>query len=347
MKLKIIIVILLINLLFGFVKAQDIHFSQYNTSPLTLNPALTGFYNGDYRLTLNYRSQWGSIGDPYRTLAASFEISVFKGKLKNDYLGIGISFFNDKSGEIELGTNQIALSAAYRKTLGGAVRKKHALLLGVQTALITQKLNPEKLIFDSQYNGITPDPSAPSGENISSNSNAGFDLNVGLLYHVAPNNSFNFFAGGAYHHILQPGISFLANSDYKLQPKYTGHLGAKINLNRIMNLLPSAAFFQQGKARQISAGTYLQFILNDNDWESLTAFSLGAWTRVASPKPDAVIIGARMDYWNFVLSMSYDVNISSLTAVSNSRGAYEISLIYVGQITTRGQRSFTIPCPQL
>src|SRR5688500_8005409 len=126
------------------LSAQDIHFSQYNTSPLTLNPALTGFYTGDYRITFNYRSQWGSFTDPYRTLAASFEVSAFKGKLKNDHLGIGLSFSNDKSGEIELGTNYITLSAAYRKTLGYAVRKKHALLLGVQTVFLKQNLNSEK-----------------------------------------------------------------------------------------------------------------------------------------------------------------------------------------------------------
>jgi len=121
----------------------------------------------------------------------------------------------------------------------------------------------------------------------------------------------------------------------------------QIELNRLMNLLPSAVYYQQGRARQINAGTYLQFILDDDNWETLTAFSIGAWTRVAEPLPDAVIIGARMDYWNFVLSMSYDVNISDLRTASESRGAYEIAIIYIGRIITRGQRNLTMPCPQL
>ena len=40
--------------------AQDPHFTQYFTSPLTLNPALTGLVQGDLRFAANYRQQWAS-----------------------------------------------------------------------------------------------------------------------------------------------------------------------------------------------------------------------------------------------------------------------------------------------
>jgi len=325
--------------------AQDIHFSQFNSSPLLLNPALTGFYSGDYRIAGTFRSQWGSIGDSYRTIATSFEMSAFKGKLKHDYLGAGIQFFNDKAGEIELGTNHLALSAAYRKGLG--LHKKQALTLGIQAAIIKQKLNIDKLIFDNQYNGVVADPSAASGESVSSSSNLAVDLNAGILFHTAPREAFNFYMGAACYHILEPKISFLSGSDYRLSPKYVGHLGAKIEMSRLLNLLPSAVYLMQGRAWQVNAGTYLQFVLNDDDYEALTAFSLGAWARVATPLPDAVIIGARMDYWNFVLNINYDLNISDLRTITQSRGAYELSVIYIGTFVTRGQRRLMIPCPQL
>ncbi len=310
-----------------------------------LNPALTGFYSGDYRIAGTLRSQWGSFGDSYRTIAASVEVSTLKGRLENDYLGVGIQFYNDKAGEIEMGTNYLALSTAYRKTLG--YFKKQALMFGVQATMMKQKLNADKVIFDSQYNGITPDPDMPSGESISGGSNVAVDLNAGLLYHVVPNKAFNFYIGGAYYHLLEPKISFLANSDYRMSAKYAGHLGAMIEISRLLNLLPSAAFFMQGRAWQVNAGTYLQFVLNNDNYEALTAFSLGAWTRVATPLPDAVIIGARMDYQNVVVTLTYDVNISELMKVTKSRGAYEISIIYIGKFVTRGQRRMMMPCPQL
>ncbi len=346
LNVRLFIIIQLALSAFNFnAGAQDIHFSQYNSSPLTLNPALTGFYSGDYRFTFNYRSQWGSFTDSYRTLAGSFELTTMKSRMKDDYLGIGIQFFNDKAGEVELSTNMVALSAAYRKALG--YRKRNALILGVQTGLLKQRINTGNLIFDSQYNGITADPNQPSGESITGASNPAFDLNVGLLFHSAPSRSFNFYLGGAYFHLLEPGISFITGSDYKLSAKYVAHGGAKIELSDLLNLLPSAMFVKQGGAWQVNAGTYLQFVLNDDDWEDLTAFSIGAWTRVATPMPDALIFGARMDYWHFVMSLTYDVNISPLNEVSRSRGAFEISLMYMGEFISRGQRRIAIPCPQL
>ena len=42
--------------------AQDAQLSQFETAPITLNPALTGmFENADFRMTSNVRSQWNSL----------------------------------------------------------------------------------------------------------------------------------------------------------------------------------------------------------------------------------------------------------------------------------------------
>jgi hypothetical protein len=51
--------------------AQDLHFSQWFNSPLTTNPANTGFIpDADYRLGANYRDQWSPVMSvPYRTMS--------------------------------------------------------------------------------------------------------------------------------------------------------------------------------------------------------------------------------------------------------------------------------------
>ena len=51
---------------------QDLHFSQFFNSPLTTNPANTGFIpDGDYRIGMNYRNQWSSVMQvPYKTASA-------------------------------------------------------------------------------------------------------------------------------------------------------------------------------------------------------------------------------------------------------------------------------------
>ena len=56
----------------GSVFGQDLHFSQFMNSPLTTNPANTGFIpGGDYRVGINYRNQCSSImAIPYKTMSA-------------------------------------------------------------------------------------------------------------------------------------------------------------------------------------------------------------------------------------------------------------------------------------
>src|SRR5688572_32061687 len=69
---RIIILIGFCNLVFVTLKGQDLHFSQFMNSPLTTNPANTGFIpDGDYRIGINYRNQWSSImAVPYKTMSA-------------------------------------------------------------------------------------------------------------------------------------------------------------------------------------------------------------------------------------------------------------------------------------
>ena len=83
--------ILLILLSSGFVHSQDIHFSQYYFSPLSLNPANTGDFLGDYRIAMNYRSQWRDIQKAYKTTSLSGEANIYPA---NQQTSIGLYFLN-------------------------------------------------------------------------------------------------------------------------------------------------------------------------------------------------------------------------------------------------------------
>src|SRR5688572_14176389 len=102
--------------------AQDIHFTQFYASPLTLNPALTGKMNGDYRIAGIYRSQWRSITSdpsftPFATPAASFDIPFAFGRKKNNAIGAGLQLVNDMTNNKRLNNLQIQASVAYHKAL--------------------------------------------------------------------------------------------------------------------------------------------------------------------------------------------------------------------------------------
>ena len=59
--MKKIVLLLLIGFSLLKTTAQDPNFSQFYSSPLTLNPALTGKFNGVLRATGTYRNQWPEI----------------------------------------------------------------------------------------------------------------------------------------------------------------------------------------------------------------------------------------------------------------------------------------------
>ncbi|MFM9911534.1 MAG: type IX secretion system membrane protein PorP/SprF, partial [Chitinophagaceae bacterium] len=66
-------------LILSTVKAQDPNFSQFFVSPLTLNPALTGKFNGDFRIAGNYRDQWPSISKAFITSTVSLDGPILRG----------------------------------------------------------------------------------------------------------------------------------------------------------------------------------------------------------------------------------------------------------------------------
>ena len=68
----------------------------------------------------------------------------------------------------------------------------------------------------------------------------------------------------------------------------------------------------------------------------------GAWVRFSN-LTDAIIPYVGMDFSDFTLGLSYDVNVSSLKTASNSQGGIEISLVYIKK-SSNGRKA--IPCPK-
>ena len=98
--------------------AQDPNFSQFFASPLTLNPALTGKFDGVVRVAGNFRNQWPTINNAFVTKTASVDFGILKNRLSEiDQLGVGILGVSDNAGDGVLVTNYGGLSLAYHKGL--------------------------------------------------------------------------------------------------------------------------------------------------------------------------------------------------------------------------------------
>ena len=157
---KVLQIFVLTLVVFG-VKAQDPHFSQFTMAPMYLNPAMVGAFDGNYRLSGLFRSQWGSVLENesvpmYRTYTASAEFRTNKGFASGDAFGFGASFLGDQAGESKFGYNCEGLALAYHKSLNRD--NTNYLALGFSSQIYDQTIDYSNLQFGSQWDGSAYNP---------------------------------------------------------------------------------------------------------------------------------------------------------------------------------------------
>lgn len=315
-------------------RAQDQQFTQFYAAPLTLNPALTGAFEGKYRVGTVYRDQWRKVLDaPVRTfaLAADLRFDAGKKKVKEDAVGIGLLFSNDKAGIVDFSTTQIAVSAAFHKSLG--VNNKQYLSLGLQGGLTQRNVSYASLTFHDQFDGVTG-YTFGTGENLPENNFSFTDLNLGLNYTAQMGRSARLYAGAAFHHAGKPRTAFFedAIAGAKLYPRYSAQVAANLPLSRDgrISLLPRFLVASQGPHLQVNTGANFRMAMGQYGG---TALHLGGWARPVRNSDgmalDALVALAGIEFNNVLIGLSYDLNLKALGA-NQRQGAFEISVAYLG-----------------
>lgn len=327
----------------GTAMAQDPHFTQYFTSPLTLNPALTGLTQCDLRVAANYRTQWGSVSpNPYVTGTASFDMAAMR--LNNgDAFGVGLLALYDRSGLGGLQNISIGLSVAYHKAFGA--EKQHTISLGAQGVLVQKNLDFNKLKFEDQFDVSTGGTPYNTSE-VFGNADLTYpDFNVGLMYSGRVSEYATAYAGVSYYHLTQPVESFL-NDDHKIHARTTVYLGGSFDLNENIVLYASGLYQNQAASDEYMVGGAVGFVLNpghDMEFVKNTVLYLGSWYRYG----DAICPYIGFEWSKMKLGVSYDVNLSSFAPATNGNGGYEISLIFNGCINKRDREpSVNVSCPK-
>ena len=330
-KLVVIISTLLVSVM---AHAQDPHFSQFFSSPLTLNPAFTGKFNGLWRLAANHRDQWPSIPKAYVTSSASLDFPILQKRIpENDVFGAGISGLSDASANNILKLNYGSLSMSYHKSLDE--NGYSTIGAGFQGTYSSLSLDVSKLYFEDQltqngFTGTTTDI-LTNGTNQSY-----FDMNAGVLYSGSSNGINNYYAGVSMYHINRPKVSF-KDKNWYLSGRITIHAGGSFPVSDVLTLHTSIIHQIQNKASETTLGAAIAANLNQDE-DKPTSIYLGSWIRFN----DAVVPYVGLEFGSLRIGASYDLNISGLKAATNTRGGSEISLIYIKQpAENKG-----IPCPK-
>lgn len=297
--------------------AQDIHFSQFLNSPMNLNPAMTGAFEGGYRIIGNGRRQWNSVTIPYQTFGMSLDAHNF---LQMKGVGAGLSIYNDNTGDSRLNTFQVNLAGSYTIPIA----KSQTVTLGIQSGFTQRRINNKNLRFDNQFDGNQFDPSLAANESIDNFGRIYPNFNAGLLYTKKIGVRKSFSAGTSLYNINKPEQSYFDNLKIGLDRLVNMTFAGQWPLGKKTDLLPSILVMGQGKYRQYTVGSSLKYTL-ENKTNNYRAIYAGLWTRAA----DAAFVNVGMDYNNLFVGLSYDINYSRLTPASNYRGGLEIAIIYI------------------
>lgn len=300
--------------------AQDIHYSQFDRSPLNLNPALTGLFNGDLRFTANIRDQWESVPVPYRSASGSFDTKLLRKRMSNHVLGAGFLFNYDQAGD----------SKMQWLTMGGSVGYAHRLSESIWLSgggLIEYRqrsFSSESLTFDDQFLGDVFDPDRMSNEQITGQTIRFIDLSAGTNLRFQWGESNRLDIGSAVYHIGQPDQSFFDDVSAPLNRRWNIQSRFQFSVQEQLAFRISGLFQKQGVYREIVYGLSGILDLDEHDRRE-KAVILGVWNRWQ----DAIIVEAGFKIQQLEIALSYDINISDFNAATNGQGGPELGLIYL------------------
>lgn len=332
--MKKILLLFTFQFLFFISRSQDIHFSQFYASPLTLNPAETGNYHGDWRIMNNFRSQWKSLGVPFRTISLGYDKQFF---IAGEKLSGGIILINDQSGDEKLSVNKAYISAAWHKAIG-----KSIFHIGAQGGYVIKSYNTSKMTFPSQFDMSKGEfnNSLPNNEKTLGDQTSYMDMNSGLAW----SGNFGKFRpelGMAVFHLTQPGESFVGKKN-KLPIRNVFRLGGAIDMNEKLFLMPNLLYMSHTSANDLLAGANLGIRLKKNEAGIRSVFFGPLFRSGINRNSDAFIAVSGINFLQLDAGISYDVNISALKSSTRNRGAFEFFIIYTG-MSTRVSK-ITTPC---
>ena len=311
--------------------AQDIHFSQYNLTPMLINPGQAGAYKAQQAI-INYKSQWTSIDkDAYKTMMLSYDARLKQKQWKTKWLAAGVNLFNDKAGDGNMKTMQANGYFGYhtqtsdKSTLGGCL----------SVGFAQRSIDYTKLTWDEQYINGAFDPAAQSNEPTGVNKFGYPDFGLGVLYQYTKGQMYStandmviIHTGLGITHLNAPKYSYYG-TDEKLYTKVIGHLDALVGIkNTNFSVLPGLLYMSQGPASEILPGCYFRYMLREES--KFTGFVKGASIMFGTHLrvKDAFIPSVQFEMAEYTIGISYDMNVSGLKTATAGKGGFEISLRY-------------------
>jgi type IX secretion system PorP/SprF family membrane protein len=319
-------------------KAQDPSFSQFFSSPLNINPALTANINADWRAIANFRNQWLGPASPYVTGTVSYDRKIFQRKGPNEHvpegnvLGLGGMLMFDRAMAGVAKSTYASLNLSYNvKLTEGDI--KHKIAAGFGAIYGERRIDFSRVDFEEQFTGYGFNTNLPTGESSLSNMKPYFSLSAGITYSITTEQG-NFDIGVSGFHLNKPKQSFLEDENQVLAMRKVVHSNFERFLNDRVILNVNGIYQYQSAASYFSIGGGLGYYLPSSQ-DVLVMAGLWYWSE------NAVIPYFSFAYNDFQIGLSYDLTTSKLNQAADKPNTWELSVILRG----RSHPPTVIPCP--
>ncbi|MBK9733981.1 MAG: PorP/SprF family type IX secretion system membrane protein [Saprospiraceae bacterium] len=320
---------------------QDFVFSNYQFSPLTVNPANSGSFTGSYRISGAIADKQAAItARPFQNFAISIDARILHGFRKQDWIGVGIQADLIGSSGLIFAANGTANSenaqtwnfysvgAAYHYSLDKEQTKIFTLGLQVRhgnrkylrlsqndarvdtlTGIVDQDIN--------RFNNFLTLGQLTANPPIR-------DFNVGLLYVVRLKKS-ELRLGAAMEGLFKPSIGFIKSSSTlkeKTQSGFNFHGSYDMNISNRVSITPGFFYYSFGSAHALNINTRASYRLKpDKDLKLIAGLGFRNLR--------AAMLFAGVEIGSFIIGLNADFDMSSSVAGSSGVGGFELSCSYI------------------
>jgi type IX secretion system PorP/SprF family membrane protein len=336
MKLNRYIFLILISLIVKGLQAQDIHFTQFNYVPLSINPAQTGHFEGSYRVGGLYRGQWfGGVKNGFQTpiLYVDLPISGFR---KQDWIGIGINGHRDAAGSSILTNTLIGLHAAYH--VGLDKKQSKVFSIGFSAGFAQRNIDKTSLKFQD---AILSGGNSADIPLINADNKSYTDFNFGVHFKNIISKSQVLNIGLSAEHFLSPSTNLISTGigEMPLRLNLYGSMAVALDKKQTKFIYPAVIFrTQSGSGSEIMAQAVGGLKLDPKKDMILKA---GLGYRLGDAAQ--AILGIQMG--DFKAGLAYDFTLNNLRT-SNTKDGFEIAVGYVGRVFKTPQPARVILCPK-
>ncbi len=314
------VILIAIFLSFNTLQSQDLHYTQFYNSPLNINPANTGIYNGDLRFNLSLRDQWRAVPVPWFTFSGSVDKKFYPKNSDNSFFAFGFIYNYDRQGSSKLNLNNVNITGSYSRILN----KQNIITGGAMIGYASRGFNQDLLQWDSQWDGTMFNGSLPTGENFDIERVGFIESGLGVNYRFQKSTRTKLDVGLGVFHLMEPEANFYRSDDVKLPRRISLNGVASIQLIDELDLQLHALDQWQGSYNELLVGGLAKIYLSQKRGRE-KELHLGIAYRTAgflAPK-------IALQFSNLYIGASYDIDMTEFSNIHDNNGGPEFHLRYI------------------